>query len=81
MELAITQAAAAARAADPGRAAAEDAASRRTASRFGIPGAFFLCGMGVLLLAAVAVVQPQAGGWFVRSAWRDRRKARPQGQG
>jgi len=67
MDLAITQAAAAARAADPGRAAAEDAASRRAASRRKAPLAGFACGAGLLSLAVAAVVQPQAGGWLAHS--------------
>lgn len=67
MEPAIAEAAAAERAADPGRAALEDAASRRAASRFGIPAASFVCGVGLLSLAAAAAVHPQAGGWLVHS--------------
>jgi hypothetical protein len=65
MEPAITQAAAAARAADPERAAAQDAASRRARDRHGVPMAAALCAGGLLGLAAAAVVQPQAGGWLV----------------
>ena len=106
MDLAITEAAAAERAADPDRAAAEDAVSRRVKGRLGIFAAPCLC-VGLLSLALAAAVQPQAGGWLVhsvalllriyfgaagglavlispwllRSAWRDRRTARPQGQG
>ncbi len=68
MDLAITQAAAAARAADPGRAAAEDAASRRAVSRRKIPIAGFAFGAGTLSLAVAAVVRPRASGWLVHSA-------------
>jgi hypothetical protein len=68
MELAITQAAAAARAADPGRAAAAKAAAGAARSRRTIPGACVACGCGVLALAVAVGVQPQAGGWLVRSA-------------
>jgi hypothetical protein len=67
MELAITQAAAAARAADPGRAAAAKAAAGNARSRRTISGAYVACGCGVLLLAVAVAVQPQAGGWFVYS--------------
>ena len=69
MELAITQAAAAARAADPAGAAATKAAAGAAQSRRTIPAACVVCGCGVFLLAvAVAVaVQPQAGGWLVHS--------------
>jgi hypothetical protein len=67
MDLAITQAAAAARAADPGRAAAEDAASRRAASRRTVLGASFASGMGTVWLAAATVVQPRASGWLVHA--------------
>jgi hypothetical protein len=62
MELAITQAAAAARGAGPERAGAETAQSRRT-----ISGAWVACGCGVLLLAVAVAVQAQATGWFVYS--------------
>jgi hypothetical protein len=65
MDVAIMQAAAAARAADPDRAAAEDAASRRAASRRTVLGASFACGAGLVSLAAAAVVQPRANGWLV----------------
>ena len=65
MDLAIMQAAAAARAADPDRAAAEDAASRRAASRRTVLGASFACGAGLVSLAAAVVVQPRANGWLV----------------
>lgn len=68
MELAITQAAAAARAADPGRAAAAKAAAEAGRSRRMVPGASVVCGCGVLALAAAVAVQPQAGGWLVHSA-------------
>jgi hypothetical protein len=67
MDSAITQAAAAARAADVGRTAAEETASRRSASRSKISGACYLCTAGLLGLAMAAVVQPQAGGWFMHS--------------
>jgi hypothetical protein len=67
MELAITQAAAAARAADPGRATAAKAAAENARSRRTISGAYVVCGCGVLLLAVAVAVQPQAGGWFVYS--------------
>jgi hypothetical protein len=67
MELAITQAAAAARAADPGRAAAAKAAAENARSRRTIPDACVALGGGVLLLAVAVAVQPQAGGWFVYS--------------
>jgi hypothetical protein len=67
MELAITQAAAAARAADPVRAAAAraaaDAQSRRT-----IAGACVACGCGAFCLAIAFAVQPQTGSWLVHSA-------------
>ena len=67
MEVAIPQAAAAARAAHPGRAVAEDAASRRAASRRHILVACFAFAVGPLSLAMAAVVQPQASGWLVHS--------------
>ena len=67
MDLAITQAAAAARAADPGQAAAEDAASRRAASRRTVLAASFAAGVGMVSLAAAAVVQPRANGWLVHA--------------
>lgn len=63
MDRAITRAAAAARAAEPGRAAAADAVSRRK-----IPAFCYLFGVGLLSLGAAAVVQPQAGGWLVSAA-------------
>jgi len=65
MDVAIMQAAAAARAADPDRAAAEDAASRRAASRRTVFAASFACGAGLVSLAAAVVVQPRADGWLV----------------
>lgn len=68
MELAITQAAAAARAADPGRAAAVKAAAEAAQSRRTIPGACVAIGSGVLALAVAVAVQPQASGWPVRFA-------------
>jgi hypothetical protein len=64
MELAITQAAAAACAADPGRAAATKLAAGAAQSRRTIPGACVV-GCGVVLLAAAVAVQPQADGWLV----------------
>jgi hypothetical protein len=64
MELAITQAAATACAADPGRAAAAKAAAETAQSRRMIP---VVCGCGVFALAVAVAVQPQAGGWFVYS--------------
>jgi len=64
MDLAIMQASAAARAADPDRAAAEDAASRRAASRGKVLAASFACGVGLLSLTAAAVVQQRANGWL-----------------
>jgi hypothetical protein len=67
MELAITQAAAAARAADPAGAAATKAAAGVAQSRRTIPGACVVCGCGVFLLAVAVAVQPQAGGWLVHS--------------
>jgi hypothetical protein len=67
MELAITQAAAAARAADPGRAAAAKAAAEAAQSRRRIPGACVVCGCGVFSLAVAVAVQPQAGGWLLHS--------------
>ena len=67
MDLAITQAAAAARAADPDRAAAEDAASRRAASRQTVLAASFASGVGMVSLAAATVVQPRASGWLVHA--------------
>jgi hypothetical protein len=66
MELAITQAAAAARAADPGRAAATKAAAESAESRRTVPGACVV-GCGVFLLAVAVAVQPQADGWLVHS--------------
>jgi len=65
MELAITQAAAAARAADPGRAAAAKADADAALSRRTIPFACAVCGCGVLSLAVAVAVAPQAGGWLV----------------
>lgn len=65
MDLAIMQAAAAARAADPDRAAAEDAASRRAASRRTVLAASFASGVGMVSLAAAAVLQPRGNGWLV----------------
>ena len=65
MELAITQAAEAARAADPVRAAASDAAAEAALSRRTIPGACAVFGAGLLSLAVALAVQPQAGGWLV----------------
>ncbi len=68
MDLAITQAAAAARAADPGRAAAEDAASRRAASRRKAPLAGFACGAGAsLFFAGRGRCSPVAGRWLART--------------
>jgi hypothetical protein len=67
MDLAITPAAAAARAADPDRAAAEDAASRRAASRWTVLAASFASGVGMVSLAAAAVVQPRANGWLLHA--------------
>jgi hypothetical protein len=67
MELSITQAAAAARAADPGRAAATKAAAEAAQSRRTIPGACVACGCGVLALAVAVAVQPQAGGWLMHA--------------
>ena len=67
MDVAIMQAAAAARAADPDRAAAEDAASRRAASRRTVFAASFACGAGLVSLAAAVVVQPRANGWLVHA--------------
>jgi len=67
MELAITQAAAAARAADPGRAAAAKAAAEATQSRRTIPFAGVACGCGAFSLAVAVAVRPQAGGWLLHS--------------
>jgi hypothetical protein len=67
MELAITQAAAAARAADPGRAAAAKAAAEAAQSRRTIPFAGVACGCGAFSLAVAVSVRPQAGGWLVHS--------------
>lgn len=67
MDLAIMQACAAARAADPDRAAAEDAASRRAASRGRVLAASFACGAGLVSLAVAAVVQQRANGWLVHA--------------
>jgi hypothetical protein len=67
MELAITQAAAAARAADPAGAAAARAASKPGWSRHAVPGAGVVFGCGVLSVAVAAAVRPQAGGWVVHS--------------
>jgi hypothetical protein len=68
LDLAITEAVAAARASDPSRAAAEDAASWRAASLRKIPVAGFASGVGTLSLAVAAVVRPRANGWLVDSA-------------
>jgi len=65
MELAITQAAEAACAADPVRAAAEKAAAAAALSRRTIPAACAAFGAGALSLAVAVAVQPQAGGWLV----------------
>jgi hypothetical protein len=67
MELAITQAAQAARAADPDGAAAATAEREAALSRRTIPDACLVFGCGVLLLAVAAAVRPQAGGWLVHS--------------
>jgi hypothetical protein len=67
MELAITRAAAAARAADPGGAAAAKAAGEAALSRRTIPAACAVLGCGALALAVAVAVQPQAGGWLVHS--------------
>jgi hypothetical protein len=67
MDLAIPQAAADARAADPDRAAADDADSLRTISRRKVPGACSVYGVGLVLLAMADAVRPQAGGWLVHS--------------
>jgi hypothetical protein len=67
MESVLPRAAADARAADPGRAAAEDADSRRAASRREVPVACFASGVGLFLLAAGAVVQPQTAAWPVHA--------------
>jgi hypothetical protein len=68
MELAITQAAASARAADPDRAAAVRAAAEAAQSRRTIPLACAACGIGLLSLAVTLAVRPQAGGWLVHLA-------------
>ena len=65
MERAITQAVAAARAADLERAAAAKAAAR--GSQHTIPWACVAFGCGLLSLAVAVAVQPQAGGWLVES--------------
>jgi hypothetical protein len=65
MDVAIMAAAAAARAADPDRAAAEDAASRRAASWRTVFAASFASVVGLVSLAAAVVVQPRANGWLV----------------
>jgi hypothetical protein len=65
MELAITQAAEAARAADPVRAAAAKAAAEAGLSRRTIPGACVVYGCGLLFLAVAVAVQPQADGGLV----------------
>lgn len=67
MALAIMQAAAAARAADPGRAAVLKAAAAAAQSRRRIPGACAACGSGVFSLAVAAAIRPQSGGWLVHS--------------
>jgi hypothetical protein len=59
MELAITRAAAAARAADPGSQPTGNAATLRKAC--------IVCGAGLFSLAAAALVQPQTGGWLVHA--------------
>lgn len=65
MELAITQAAEAARAADPVRAAAAKAAAAAALSRRTIPAACVAFAAGVFSLAVAVAVHPQAGGWLV----------------
>ena len=65
MELAITQAAEAARAANPVRAAAAKAAAAAALSRRTIPAACVAFAAGVFSLAVAVAVQPQAGGWLV----------------
>jgi hypothetical protein len=65
MELGITQAAEAARAADPVRAAAAKAAAAAALSRRTIPAACVAFAVGVLSLPVAAAVQAQAGGWLV----------------
>ena len=67
MDLAIMHASAAARAADPDRAAAEDAASRRAESRRKVLVAPFVAGVGLLSLAVAAVVQPRANDGLVHA--------------
>jgi hypothetical protein len=68
MERTITEAVAAARAADPGRAAAEYAAARSKASRFGLSGASLVCVGGVFSLALAAAVRPQTASWIAHDA-------------
>lgn len=66
MEVAITEAVAAARAADPAGAAAAKAAGEAAKSRRMIPGAFAAYAGGVLAFAIAVAVQPQAGGSLVQ---------------
>ena len=67
MEVAVTQAAVAARAADPGGAAAATAAGQARQSRRTIPMASTVCACGLFSLAVAVAVQPQADGWLVPS--------------
>jgi hypothetical protein len=57
----------AARAADPGGAAAAKAAGEAAMSRHMIPGAFAAYLTGALSFAIAVAVQPQAGGGLVRA--------------
>jgi hypothetical protein len=65
MEPAITQAAEAARAADPVQAAAIQAAAKASRSQRTIPDACAAFACGVLALAIAVAVRPEAGGWLV----------------
>ena len=68
MDRAVNEAAAAARAAGPDRAAAEDATGQCAASRGKVPAACFLCGAGALSLAVATAVRSQADDWVVHLA-------------
>jgi hypothetical protein len=67
MELAITQAAAAALAADPRRAADATAVAEAARSRHVFRWACVACGWGLFSLAVAVAVQPQASGWLMHS--------------
>jgi hypothetical protein len=68
MERTITRAVAAARAADPDRAAADYAAAARKGFQVGLPGSFLVCAGGLFELVLAATVRPQTAGWIVHDA-------------